>query len=657
MKLSRKKQGLVALLVVLTALLLFAAPALAADTGWLSPGGHYGDFGVNLPQNADNAYSQDDSAAVFSSAWQQGFYPWDGYWKICAAHYTFGADLVPDDATITGIKVEVDCYHGNWLDPNLIVELWQSSQKRGSGKNATASWPVDADTYFTLGSASSTWGYDGWTADKINDHFNLRVISSNDSGKVNLDHIQVKIYYTVPEPPANTAPLAMDDSYSVDEDGTLSVDASGTPAGVLGNDSDADDDALTAVLVDDAENGDLELNADGSFTYTPDENFHGSDSFTYKANDGTVDSNTATVAITVNSVNDAPVLAYIDKQRVKEGKTCQFQVSASDVDSDVLTFSLAGAPKGAKIDAVSGLFTWKTGDSDTYTFTVRVGDNESPPLYDEQKVTVSVFEDVDYEFKIKATAGSGGDIDPKGDTWLYRGEDITFTVKPDKGYEVDDVLVDGQSVGAVKKYTFKNVRANHTIKAVFSRICNCERFIDIDTSLWYHDGIDYVVGKGLFQGVSANRFSPYQPMTRAMLVTVLYRLDDTTNTYGGNPFVDVENNSWYSGAVIWAVGRGIITGYDAQHFGPNDPLTREQLVAILYRYAIQKGYAMSGGDDPGISLYSDAGSISDYAVPAMEWACKKGIIEGNSLGMINPLGLAARAEVATIIMRFMQVIN
>jgi VCBS repeat-containing protein len=843
MKIAKKQQGLLVLILVLMALLLFAAPALADDTGWLSPQGNYADTGLEglLPDNAANAYAQDDARAEFSSGWMF-------VWFRDRVHYTFANDPVPAGATITGIEVQLESYRTSSSQPVLSVQLWQDNQLRGSGKTAIPSTPADNDTYVTLGSASDAWGYTSWTAQRINDNFNLRLISSENWGSVYLDHIQVKIYYT-PAAPSNNTPVAEDDTYATDEDTPLTVPA----PGVLANDSDADGDTLTAAEVGDPQHGTLNLNSDGSFSYTPEPNYNGSDSFTYCANDGTsgsspasisiivnavndapvavadnysVDedselriaapgvlsndsdvegdtinayetvsvtshghislqadgsfiympnanyngmdsfsyrisdgdalSNVATVSITVNPVadpplavdnsysvdedhtlniaasgvlandadvdgdaltatlvsgpahgtlnlngngsfsytpqanysgpdsfsysasdgslsdtavanitvnpvNDAPVLTQINDQRIEEGETCSFRATASDVDrpADILTFSLIGAPKGAKIDASSGVFTWKPSGSQipgSYTFSMRVSDNGSPARYDEQEVTVSVHYK-DYQFKIKATAGDGGSIDPKGDTWVYRGDDITFMIKPDQGYQIEDVLVDDKSIGAVKKYEFEKVKTNHTIKAVFSRICSCDRFIDIDTRLWYHDGIDFVIGKGLFQGISANQFGPDLPMTRAMLVTVLYRLDGMPDVFGMNPFLDVESSSWYSGAVIWAVGHGIVKGVDGEHFAPNDNLSREQLVAILYRYAIYKGYVMSGGDDPGISIYSDAGDISDYAVPAMEWACKKGIIEGNSPTTINPLALATRAEVAIILMRFVREIS
>ncbi len=198
---------------------------------------------------------------------------------------------------------------------------------------------------------------------------------------------------TINVTPVNDAPVASDDGYGTDEDTLLTVDA----PGVLGNDSDVDSSTLTAIKVSDPAHGTLTLNADGSFTYTPAADYNGPDSFTYKANDGAVDSNVATVTITVAPVNDAPVLAAIGNQTVAEGVQLEFTASAMDVDlpANSLTYSLVGAPEGASINPITGAFTWTPTEAqgpDTYTFSVKVSDGQTPALTDEKPVTVNVSE-------------------------------------------------------------------------------------------------------------------------------------------------------------------------------------------------------------------------------------------------------------------------
>jgi hypothetical protein len=193
--------------------------------------------------------------------------------------------------------------------------------------------------------------------------------------------------------PVNTVPIAVDDPLSTDEDTPLSDN-------VLTNDTDADGDALTATLVSGPTNDPaFVLNTDGSFTYTPAADFNGSDSFTYKVNDGTVDSNVATVTITVNSVNDAPVLAGVPAlattdEMVAYGFTAT-ATDPSDAPANNLSFSLVGEPTGAAIDPATGAFTWTPTEAQgpgDHTFTVKVTDDGTPAISDEQSITITVNE-------------------------------------------------------------------------------------------------------------------------------------------------------------------------------------------------------------------------------------------------------------------------
>ena len=256
-------------------------------------------------------------------------------------------------------------------------------------------------------------------------------------------------------------------------------------------------------------------------------------------------------------------------------------------------------------------------------------------------------------YLIAATANAGGGITPAGNTTVPEYGNLTFAVAPDKNYIVKDVLVDGVSVGAVSTYTFSSVRADHTIAAQFAPDCPSKPFTDVDITQWYHEGIDYVLLAGLFQGTSATTFEPNAAMTRAMLVTVLYRLEGVSATLAGNPFADVAAGTWYTDAVIWASVKGIVKGYAADIFGTNDFITREQLATILYRYAQYKGYDISGGENTDLFAYSDASEISAYAMPAVRWACGSGIMQGDGT-KLDPQGNATRAQVAAMLMRLME---
>jgi hypothetical protein len=141
-------------------------------------------------------------------------------------------------------------------------------------------------------------------------------------------------------------------------------------------------------------------------------------------------------------------------------------------------------------------------------------------------------------------------------------------------------------------------------------------------------------------------------MTRAMLATVLYRLAGTPTVTADNPFADVGNDYWYTNAILWANQNNIVEGYENDNFGTNDPITREQLATMLYRYAEFNAVDITKTSD--ISTFVDATQISDYALGAMRWANAEGLVQGKSSTTLNPKEQATRAEVATIFMRFIK---
>lgn len=172
---------------------------------------------------------------------------------------------------------------------------------------------------------------------------------------------------------------------------------------------------------------------------------------------------------------------------------------------------------------------------------------------------------------------------------------------------------------------------------------------------WSHAGIDYTLELGLFRGTSDTEFSPNVAMTRAMLVTVLYRLDGQKEPTGANPFTDVEPDSWYTEAVIWAVENEIVLGMGDGTFAPEAEITREQMAAILYRYAAYRGDDMT--TDADLAAFPDEERVSAYAREALAWAVDRGLINGvaqNGESWLEPQAGATRAQVATILMRFLK---
>ncbi len=264
----------------------------------------------------------------------------------------------------------------------------------------------------------------------------------------------------------------------------------------------------------------------------------------------------------------------------------------------------------------------------------------------------------DTYYTITATAGTGGSISPTGSVSVREDLDKTFTITPDKGYVIANVIVDGKSVGAVKSYTFTDVSKKHTIKAAFAPADEHRNpqtgvdmdFEDVSETDWFYESVAYVFDEGLMNGTSATTFSPYLDTTRGMIVTILHRLAGSGTPEDVAPFLDVTSGQYYATAVAWAYENGIVNGYNAEAFGPNDAITREQMAVILMNYARFMGYDTTAAAD--LSKFSDADKISGYAVQSMAWANASGLINGKGDSILDPTGNAQRCEVAAILYRF-----
>ncbi len=174
---------------------------------------------------------------------------------------------------------------------------------------------------------------------------------------------------------------------------------------------------------------------------------------------------------------------------------------------------------------------------------------------------------------------------------------------------------------------------------------------DVAETDWFYDAVEYVTETGLMNGTGDVTFSPGIDTSRAMIVTILWRMEGEPEVGSSGIFPDVAEGLWYTGAVEWAAENGIVTGYTDGNYGPDGVITREQLAAILYRYAQYKGYDVSVGGETNILSFEDALSLSEYAFPAMQWACGAGLLEGSG-GSISPQGGATRAQLAAVLMRF-----
>lgn len=236
------------------------------------------------------------------------------------------------------------------------------------------------------------------------------------------------------------------------------------------------------------------------------------------------------------------------------------------------------------------------------------------------------------------------------------GDTVKITPKADKGYVVDQVTVKDKSGNAVDvtknsdgTYSFvmpEKKLLPVTVNVTFSEIT----FTDVPADTWYTEAVKYVTENGLMLGVGDGKFAPDMVTSRAMVVTVLYRIEGEPDAGDGEEFTDVAADQWYADAVAWASANGIVGGYGNGKFGPADAMTREQLAAVMYRYAEYKGFVSEVSGD--LSGYTDADQISSWALDAMKWATGTELITGTSETTLSPSGSSTRSQLAVILMRY-----
>lgn len=354
-------------------------------------------------------------------------------------------------------------------------------------------------------------------------------------------------------------------------------------------------------------------------------------------------------------------------------------VSMDDFTADgsgALTYSISGvSADNTLVTAISG-----SGEKvaiNGQEFTSGSGSLSVPIGVGETVITVSIGSTT-YTLHITSTHTSGGG--GGGTTASYRvtvepsengtvksshntasaGTTVTLTATPQDGYRLTGLTVtDGAGNNVTLsdkgdgKYTFVMPSRAVTVKASFAPITAGDLpFIDVPAGAWYEDGVRYVYQNGLMAGTSATTFGPDVTTTRGMIATILWRLEGSPQVDYAMAFDDVAANSWYAEAIRWAASEGIVSGYGDGKFGPDDIITREQMAAMLYRYAQYKGYDVSVGEDTNILSYTDFEDLSEYAIPAMQWAVGAGIISGTSESTLGPRGNASRAQVAVILTRY-----
>ncbi len=252
------------------------------------------------------------------------------------------------------------------------------------------------------------------------------------------------------------------------------------------------------------------------------------------------------------------------------------------------------------------------------------------------------------EFEIEATASNGGTVTPAGISKVKYSKSQTYEIIPNNGYEIVSVYVDGKDMGSITSYTFKNIKSNHTISAVFVKTAEQNQFNDVFPDDWFYANVLYVYEKGLMIGTDSELglFSPELELNRATLVTTLWRLSGSPLVDTDVTFTDLNSGEWYSDAMYWAIANGIVLGYGDDTCRPLDKITHEQICAVFMRYSELCGL------DVGIpsSVTTDV-KYNAWAKESVLWAEYNGLFKGFGSDVSNLTGTANRAEIAAYLRR------
>lgn len=337
--------------------------------------------------------------------------------------------------------------------------------------------------------------------------------------------------------------------------------------------------------------------------------------------------------------------AAIDAVQNNETITLLKDTNEKVTVSKAIKFTLAGKDYLKGSIAAGSRYSMTTSEPSgktEYTFTYVGGGSSS-----------SISTPTTYAVNVNAATNGAVAADKKT---ASKGTTVTVTASPSKGYVVDAVKVvdkDGKDVavtGKDGKYVFTMPASAVTVTGSFKAETPAPvalPFTDVKSGNWFYDAVKYAYEQGLMTGTSATTFAPNGTMNRAMIVTVLYRLEKSPAVTGASKFTDVPAGQWYSDAVAWAAANKIVNGYDETTFGPMNAVTREQMAAILFRYEQVKGLENVTLEE-NLNRFPDQNKISAYAIPALQWAVGQKIINGNADGTLDPTGTATRAQVAQI---------
>ena len=357
----------------------------------------------------------------------------------------------------------------------------------------------------------------------------------------------------------------------------------------------------------------------------------------------TVTVTAATVPVTGVTMNKTSTSLYVG-----DTETLTATVAPDNATNRAVTWASSN-PSVAKVE--NGVVTALACGTAVITATTQDGNHTAT-------CAVTVRPDIppanpNYKITVEATQGGTVTADP---TAAKAGTTVTLTPVPDRGYQVGSVAVTdrfGEAVAVTEQadgtYTFVMPNGQVTVTVTFAEAPL--PFPDVTEGDWFYDAVRYAYETGLMDGVGDSLFAPNSETTRAQLVTILYRLAGEPEPGGDSGFADVAAGTWYTDAVAWAAENGIVNGVSDTEFVPGDDITREQLAAILYRYAACQGYDVSQRAD--LSGFGDASSISGYAQEALSWAHAQGLVLGFEDGSLRPQGTASRAQIAAVLMRFL----
>ena len=357
----------------------------------------------------------------------------------------------------------------------------------------------------------------------------------------------------------------------------------------------------------------------------------------------------ATVPVTGVTLNKTSTSLYVG-----DTETLTPTITPDNATNKNVTWS-SDDTSVATVDA-SGLVTAVARGTAVITATAADGSGASASC----TVTVSSYlppANPNYRITVEATQGGTVTADP---TAAKAGTTVTLTPVPHRGYQVGSVAVTdrfGEPVAVTEQadgtYTFTMPNGQVTVTVTFEQAPL--PFPDVTEGDWFYDAVRCAYENSLMDGVGDNLFAPNSETTRAQLVTILYRLAGEPEPGGDSGFADVAAGTWYTDAVAWAAENGIVNGVSDTEFAPGDDITREQLAAILYRYAAYQGYDVSQRAD--LSGFGDASSIRGYAQEALSWAHAQGLVLGFEDGSLRPQGTASRAQIAAVLMRFLAAVS